>query len=259
MDTGGNNEVREILNAEGVDTGSEPSALPESLTPSSTSTTQGRDGANKLIFGKFKDMTAAEKAYKESQQKITTTSERQKKLDAILNNPELKKWAATNPEIKQALTEAGYSIAEIEQAQADARADKEGNTAWDGDENNPLYRVQLLERKLELREQKSGIEAEIKRPLTPEEWAETKEKMKLINPNMDARYAWRLTDAFQKMIQEREKKAVEAARGPSRNGQRPPPALLPTGEKADTSKRVSKMNAFEKDQYLRGLVSGEIK
>src|SRR5688572_8929950 len=125
MDTGGTDDVRELLDESDVDTGAQPPALPESLAPSSQSSTQ--PGQTKLIAGKFKDVPSIEKAYKEAEQKITSTSERQKKLDAILNNPELKKWAATNPEMKKALTEAGYSLAEIEQAQDRQEQEKQGN------------------------------------------------------------------------------------------------------------------------------------
>lgn len=257
MDTGGNADVREILSSEGVDTGAESPTLPEGLTPQARTTTQ--DGQGKLIFGKFKDMAAAEKAYKESQQKITATSERQKKLDALLNNPNFKKQAATDPTMRQALTELGYSVAEIEAAEEKQAAERSGNTDWDGNEQNVEYRMMLFERKYELREQKAGIEAEIKRSLKDEEWAEVKETMKTVNPNMDARLAWKLTKAYENLLKDREAKAIAAARGPARGGTRPPPALLPTGEKSDLSKRPSKMTAQEKGDYIRGIVGGTIK
>lgn len=258
MDTG-ENDVREILGSEGVDTGLQPPALPEGLTPQGQTTTQTAQPGAKLIFGKFKDMTAAEKAYKESQQKITATSERQKKLDAYFNNPETRKRAATDPLLKQALTEAGYSVAEIEQAEEQKQQDQQGNTEWNGDTNDVRYEWSVFKRTFELREQKSGIEAEIKRPLKPEEWAEVKETLKTVNPNMDARLAWKLTKSYESMLKEREKKAVDAARGPSRQGIRPPPQLLPTGEKSDLTKRPSKMGAQEKSDFIKGIVRGEIR
>jgi hypothetical protein len=258
MDTG-ENVVRETLNAEGVDTGEQSPALPEGLTPQTQSTTQNQPGA-KLIFGKFKDMAAAEKAYKESQQKITATSERQKKLDAILNKPEFKKHAATDPAMKQALTELGYSLAEIEQAEDAKKQDADGNVEWDGNTNSADYRMMLFERKYELREQKAGIEAEIKRPLKPEEWQQVKDMIRTTgNPQFDARLAWKLTPAYETLLKEREKKAVDAARGPQNRGTRPPPQLLPTGEKSDLTKRPSKMTANEKRDFIGGIVRGEIK
>lgn len=258
MDTGGTSNVRELLNSEGVDTGLEPSTLPEGLAPSQRAPTQ--DGTQpKLIAGKFKDVPAAEKGYKEAEGKITKLSERQKKLDAILNNPELKKWAATNPEMKKALLEAGYSLAEIEEAQERETEEGKGNTEWNGDTNNVEYRMMLFERKYELREQKAGIESELKRAMKPEEWEETKKVMQTVNPNMDARLAWRMTESFLSLMKDREKKAVEAARGPRRQGDRPPPALLPTGEKSDLQKRPSKMSAQEKSDFIRGIARGDIK
>lgn len=257
MDTG-ENDVREILGSEGVDTGLQPPALPEGLTPQGQTTTQTQPGA-KLIFGKFKDMAAAEKAYKESQQKITATSEQKKKLDAYFNNPETRKRAATDPLLKQALTEAGYSVAEIEQAEEDKQAKAEGNTDWDGNQNSADYRMAVFERKYEIRDQKAGIEAELKRPLKPEEWQQTKDMMKAVNPRMDARLAWKLTDAYTELLKERESKAVAAARGTSRQTNRPPPQLLPTGEKSDLTKRPSKMGAQEKSDFIKGIVRGEIR
>lgn len=248
-ETGG--DVREILNAEGVDTGESSPALPEALTPQGAP--PGQDKA-KLIFGKFKDIKEAEKGYKSAEQKLTETSQRQKKLDAILNNPELKKWAATNPELKKALTEAGYSLAEIEAAEEREKAKKEGNTDWSGDENDVNYRMMLFERKFELREQKAGIEQELKRPMKPEEWEETKEMMKTVNPTMDARLAWKLTKAYENMLKDRESQAVAKARGPSKNGTRPPPNLLPSGMESNVQKRPSKMNAHERDNFLRDIV-----
>ncbi len=253
MDTG-EGSVRDILNDSGVGPESEgangagsPPALPQSLSPG------GRAGApqeGKLIFGKYKSIEEAEKGHKALNATYTQETQKRKALEALLQNKSLKTLAASDPQIKDALTKAGYTLAEEEEKAEEQEAKLQGDV-WNGDENDPRYQVRMIRRELDLRDQKQELEAELKRRLKPEEIAEIKEVMKTVSPTMALGMAWKLTPSFEKAMKERQDKELAKARGPERSGTRPPPFLGPQGQNgANAAKRPSQMSAMEKRNAL---------
>lgn len=256
MDTGENSDFRDTLSSELGDTGASgaPAPLPPALSPGGVH--GAPQGGQPLVFGKYKDMGEAEKGFKSLNGELTkhsqSSSQRDKILKQMLGNQALRTLATSDPQLKDALTQAGYALAEVEEKQEQAQDAATGQKPWDGNTNSAEYRVAVLERKLELRDQRMELERELKRSLKADELSEIKEVMKTVSPNMPMSLAWKLTKAFEAEVKANHDKELAKVRGPQKpQGNRPPPLLLPTGQKnPDVKKRPSQQSAAEKREAM---------
>jgi len=207
-----------------------------------------------LFAGKYKSLEEFEKGHKESERLRTQDSMKRAALEKLLGRDDLKKLAASDPEIKDALTKAGYTLAEQAQAEAKVQGDE-----WDGNEDDPRYQVQQIRHELRLRDQRSEVESTLGRRFAADEWKEIVKTMKDISPHMPVAQAWKLTGAYEKAVKEQHEKEMAKLRGPAKgNPNRPPPALLPNSQKGgDVQKRPGLMSGADKRNMILDIVGGK--
>lgn len=258
MDTGETPEVRDILGSDAGDTGADnnaPPPLPQTLSPGGLNAPQE---GKQLVFGKYKDMAAAEKAWKEGQATLTKEQMRRAALEKLLENPALKTLANSDPQLREGLTKAGYTLAEQQEKEEQEQARQQGDV-WNGDENDPNFRIAALERKLELRDQRMELESSIGRKLKDNEISEIKEVMRTVSAKMPVAMAWKLTKSFEAEIKAKQDKELAKLRtNGAQAGQRLPVNLLPQGQKGDAQKARRAMSPAEKREALLDTVRKKI-
>lgn len=218
----------------------------------------GQEGKPRLIFGKYKDLAAAEVGHKSLRSELDKRGSKIKSYESILSNPKLHALAAQDPEVREALAKIGFNLAEAETEEyAKSVGAQEESEGFDPRASyEELQReVGVMKASMSLKEEMLDFQDTLGRKLTSEEKREIFGIIK-DNANLPIQQAWKLTSAYEKSIREREEKAAQGAAGRSRIPRpRPPSPLTPGQQQIQSGKDVTKMSRSEAENYLQEILA----
>ena len=218
-------------------------SLPSALQPSS----HGDSQQQRLFGGKYQKIEDFEKAHKSLRGEFDKRSTKLNSLESILNNPQFRQIASSDPQMRDALAKAGYNLAAEEEAQA---AEDSGDVEWDGDESHPAFVRQYVDNRFRIMEERSDLQEKIGRKLTSEEWSEIKQIYVDVE-GVNVRQAWMLSDSYQKHLKLAEDKRFESTQKRTATNRPRPPSQLMAGQKPlDLKKDPTQMNDQERRAFI---------
>lgn len=222
----------------------------ERLLTTSKQTPQTQSQTEKLLAGKYKSPQELEKAYLNQNKGYQSLNQKQQQLERMIQNPRFQEMAANDPEMREALGKLGYELME----QETKRDEQESGGRWDGNQNSPDFRMAVLEHKQQLYFDRMDFQQELGRKLNDREWADLKKE--IVNaPRLSVRQAWKLTPHYEKMLEEKQQKAIEAAtRRPLVNRPRPAAQTGLGGPKTPQGKSAVGLGESEKGQFIQDLI-----
>lgn len=221
----------------------------ERLLTTSKETPQTQSQTEKLLAGKYKTPQELEKAYLSQNKGYRGLESKTKQLEKMLENPRFQELAASDPEMREALGKLGYELMDAETQ----RDEQQSGGRWDGNTNSPDFKMAVMEHKQQLFFDRMNFQQELGRNLSDREWADIKRE--IVNaPRLSVRQAWKLTAHFEKAMEEKQQKALEAAgRRPAVNRPRPAGGAM-TGPKGPQGKSPLGLNDGEKGQFIQDLI-----
>ena len=213
------------------------------------------EAQRQLLAGKFKTPQELEKAYQNANRILGQKGSKLQQLEALVQNPRFQQMASQDPDIAQALKNAGYELRRQE-AEEDNRGRQQD---WNGDTNDPRYQIAYLEAKNEIRWALRDFSDERGKRLTREEEVAVRQVLqtmpRLVEKGPEGiKMAWKLTPFYEKELKAKEDERVaKIMQRPGGNRPKPNPTLLP-GQKLDLKKAVTEMNDAEKKAYLANIV-----
>ena len=221
------------------------------LTTSKQAPNTQQGQTEKLLAGKYKSPQELEKAYLNQNKGYRSLESKQQQLERMIQNPRFQELAANDPEMREALGKLGYELMEQETQQDE----RESGGRWDGNTNTPDFRMAVLEHKQQLYFDRMDFQQELGRKLNDREWADVKRE--IVNaPRLSVRQAWKLTPHFEKALEEKQAKALEAAGRRPTVGNRPRPASQTGlgGQKAPQGRSAIGIQDAEKGQFIQDLI-----
>lgn len=218
-------------------------------SPKETPQTQQNQGA-KLLAGKYKTPQELEKAYLNQNKGYRGLESKQQQLERMIQNPRFQEMAANDPEMRDALAKLGYELMQEETRQDE----KQSGGRWDGNTNSPDFRMAVLEHKQALYFDRQDFQQELGRRLNEQEWKDIKREI-VNSPRLTVRQAWKLTSHYEKMLEEKQTKAIEAAgRRPAVTRPRPASQGGIGGPKTPQGKSAIGLGESEKGQFIQDLI-----
>jgi hypothetical protein len=220
------------------------------LTTSKETPQTQQNQAQKLLAGKYKSPQELEKAYLNQNKGYRSLESKQQQLERMIQNPKFQEMAANDPEMRDALAKLGYELMQEETRQDE----REGGGRWDGNTNTPDFRMAVLEHKQQLYFDRQDFQQELGRRLSNDEWAALKRE--IVNaPRLTVRQAWKLTPHFEKELEAKQQKAIEAAgRRPGVTRPRPASQGGIGGPKTPQGKSAINLSEGEKGQFIQDLI-----
>lgn len=190
------------------------------LQTSRTTDPSQNQNAGKFYNGKYKSIQDYDKSHRSLEQAYGRANNKASQLERLIQNPKLQELLAQDPEAVDILGKLGYELQQ-EETREDDRA-QGGAVRWDPDD--PRCQIAQLRAEMSFKEERAEVESSIGRKLAPDEVSAIK-NMIVMAPKLTWSQAWKLTPQFEKSVQERQQKAIEAAmrRAPLN---RPKPAQL---------------------------------
>jgi hypothetical protein len=230
------------------DNGQAERLLPTSQQGDRTQNDQSQK--NQLLAGKYKTAQELEKAYRSQNQGYRQLQTKAQQLEQMINNPKFQQMAANDPEMREALRALGYELMDEENRQEERQ---ERNQGWDGNTNSPDFKIAVLEHRQQMFIDRLEFQEELGRKLTPQEWSDVRKQIQMA-PRLSIKSAWKLTPHFDKEMEAKQQKALEAANRRSPIARPKPVSQALGGPKGPQGKSPLGLGEGEKGQFIQDLI-----